>query len=174
MGIICCRFYFFLGGLFSGSGAAGGGAIINFKNAFVAGLGSSVISYGLIRLVLVFVAARRHGSAERRASTAPPVSQRVKNAVTVSLAAPALALLGTVLCRPLFIHNQAATMVAVILSAVLAVGGLCFGIYSLVAMKRFNPKGVFGPALFGTILSGLMAFITGMGVLTMLVEKATR
>src|SRR4051812_36478527 len=42
---------FSMAGLFSGDGGGAGaeGMIINFKNAFVAGTGGSVISYGLIR-----------------------------------------------------------------------------------------------------------------------------
>ena len=85
-----------------------------------------------------------------------PDSSFPKQAAIFSLCAPFISFLISIVVRPQLQGDRIATIVLGSISSLIILAGLVFGIMALVATKRHGREGIFGRAIVGTTINGII------------------
>jgi hypothetical protein len=93
----------------------------------------------------------------------PPSSSFPKQAATFSLVAPLVSFMIGIVLQPQVRGNRVAMIILGLTSTFLIIGGLILGIVALVATRRYGREGVFGRALVGTCINGLLVLLILIG-----------
>ena len=82
-----------------------------------------------------------------------------KQAATFSVCAPFLSFAVGIFLQPLVRGERAAVIILGLLSTLLIIVGLILGLVALAATKSHGRTGIFGKAIAGTIINGLLVLL---------------
>ena len=89
----------------------------------------------------------------------PPTSSFPRQAATFSLIAPLVSFAMGIFLQPQVRGSRIAMIILGLTSMLFIIAGLVLGIVALVATKRHGRVGIFGKALAGTCINGLLVFL---------------
>jgi hypothetical protein len=92
-------------------------------------------------------------------AASPPAKSFPRQAATFSLFAPLVAIAISVLGEAPARGNRWAMLILGLTATLLIVLGLVFGVLALIATKRHGRQGIFGRAIAGTIICGLLTLL---------------
>jgi hypothetical protein len=96
--------------------------------------------------------------------TRPPVNTFPKQAATFSLVAPLVSFGIGIFFQPQVRGNRIAMIILGLTSMLLIISGLVLGIVALASTKKHGRAGIFGRALAGTCINGLLVLFMLIGI----------